>query len=144
MHQSIPFFFAFMLLTSCSDNHLIDQPPISTCDDQVSIDEQRYQDDSSSLFNLISLNIEGDCMKVSFSASGCNSNSWKMDLVASDAIAESLPEQRYLKLSLENLEACLAVFTRDISFDLSSLQIQNDGALILNLEGFEGNLTYEY
>ena len=130
-------------LISCSDS---DDPDHSKgdCDDTMIIDEQSYINTSGDFMTIISAEIMDDCLLINYSASGCSGDNWELSLIGSDAIAESLPEQRYIKLSLENPEACLAIFTKETSFNISLLQIENDGVLILNLEAYDEALRYTY
>ena len=59
-------------------------------------------------------------------------------------IAESFPPQRYLKLNLYNNEVCLAVFTKEESFDLTALRVEGTNEVLLNFEGFEESVLYTY
>ena len=69
-----------------------------------------------------------------------------INLIDSEAIWESFPAQRSLIFSLENKELCLAYITKDISFDISSLQLNNQTSLLLNIENGENDfqILYEY
>ncbi len=93
--------------------------------------------------NIISLEIEDDCLLINFGASGCDGNSWELKLIDSGAIMESYPEQRNLKFFLKNEEACLAYFTKEISFDISDLQIDSD-KIYLNILNNDSQLLYDY
>ena len=118
----------------------------STCDQVVLIDNYAYNNDSSSNFTINSVEIINNCLKINFGASGCDGSSWQEKLIDSEDILESSPVQRNLIFSLENSELCLAYFTKEVSFDISSLQIDNESSLILNISNGENNfeLLYEY
>ncbi|WP_298554410.1 hypothetical protein [uncultured Algibacter sp.] len=140
--------FAIVIMF-CSMNILcedVDEPNISSdlCDYRVVINENLYENFESSSFEFINAEITDDCLNVELGASGCDGNTWVFNLVDSGAIAESSPEQRYLKLQLINDELCLAYFERTISFDLASLQINGSNEIILHIEGFESSLNYKY
>ena len=124
---------------------LISDPSLARiCDDEVEIDEEGYDKGPKDFITIIGASITDDCLTISYSASGCSGEGWEVNLYDSGSVAESSPEQRYLRLSLKNPEECLAVFTKETSFDISNLQIENNGILILNLKDYEESLRYEY
>ncbi|WP_298498084.1 hypothetical protein [uncultured Algibacter sp.] len=126
--------------TQCEE----DDDYLSVCDNLVIIDESYYNTFDSGNFTFIDAEVIDNCLSVTISASGCDGNSWAYNLVDSGSIAESLPEQRYLKLELLNEEACLAVFKRTVSFDLTPIKIEGSNEIILNIEGFESSINYKY
>ena len=133
----------FMLLfmnTQCDEDDIQSSP----CDQMVVIDDGFYNSSVSSEFMFQSAEIIENCLNVSISASGCDSSTWSMVLVDSGAVAESLPEQRFLKFVFTNDEVCLAVFSQERSFDISNLQVEGSNEIILNIEGFPESITYQY
>ncbi|WP_303318497.1 hypothetical protein Q4Q34_04090 [Flavivirga abyssicola] len=120
------------------------KPTIDICDQKTVINKNIYNNLVSADFNLVSAEITNNCLTIEISASGCDGNSWEFNLVDSGAVAESSPEQRYLKFQLINQEACLAVFKKTISFDLAPLQINGSNEIILHFEGLESLLRYKY
>ncbi|WP_460218052.1 hypothetical protein [Psychroserpens sp. MEBiC05023] len=135
--------FCFALLfmnTQCDDEDVVEEP----CGQTVVIDSGFFESAESGFYNLISADIEGNCLNINVSASGCDGSTWSMVLVDSGAVAESSPEQRFLKFVFTNQEVCLAVFTQERSFDLSSLQVSGSNEIILNIEDFPEALTYSY
>ncbi len=114
------------------------------CGPGVTVDKNLYDKGPKDHATIIDASIIGDCLTISYSASGCDGNSWIVKTFDSGDVAESEPEQRYIRLSLDNPEACLAVFTKDISFDLVPLQIPNNGVLLLNIQDYDTQLRYEY
>lgn len=133
--------FALLFMnTQCDEDNEIETP----CGQSVIIDSGFYDTAESSLYNLISAEIEGNCLTINISASGCDGNSWSMVLVDSGAVAESSPEQRFLKFVFTNEEVCLAVFSQERSFDLSALQVSGSNEIILNIEDFPEPFTYAY
>lgn len=114
------------------------------CGQTTIVNEEIYNNLVSANFMFVNAEIADDCLTIEISASGCDGNSWKFKLVDSGAIAESSPEQRYLKFQLINEEDCLAVFKRTVSFNLTPLQINGSHEIILHLEGLESSLNYKY
>ena len=114
------------------------------CDETTVVNEDIYKNLVSDHFTFVNAEITNNCLTIEISASGCDGNSWEFKLVDSGAVAESSPEQRYLKFQLINEEACLAVFKKTVSFDLTPLQINGSQEIILHLEGLEPSLHYKY
>ena len=132
---------ALLLNTTCDDDTI---PQESECDAFAIVDDSAFDNNESSFFEIISANIEDDCLNIEISASGCSGETWEIELFSNTVINESLPVQRGLKLILTNNEACLAVFTRQTSFDLIALQVEGEYQINFNLEGFENMLNYTY
>jgi hypothetical protein len=133
----------------CSMNVLCDaadEPNIndSFCDYDTVINADIYKDLQSAQFEFVNAEIVDDCLTIEIGASGCDGDTWEFKLVDSGAVDESFPEQRFLKLQLVNDELCTAFFQRTISFDLTALRIQNNGEVILNIDGFDRPLNYIY
>ncbi|TBN02732.1 hypothetical protein EYD45_11445 [Hyunsoonleella flava] len=140
----------FVVCIFCFFNTQCDEDEVvvdfdNLCDDTVIIDEGLYNNLISDSFLLSKVEIIDDCLNIELGASGCDGSTWEFRLVDSGAVAESLPEQRYLKFQFVNKEDCLAAFERNVSFNLKPLQIDNGvNKVILNIEGWESSLTYSY
>lgn len=134
----------------CSMNILcedIDEPVDDDyfCGYEAVIDADLYENLQSAEFQAIHAEIFDDCLSIEIGASGCDGSTWEFKLVDSGAVAESLPEQRFLKLQPINTELCDAFFERTISFDLTPLRIDNSvNEVVLHVDGFEGTLSYRY
>ncbi len=114
----------------------------SECDEDVILSEARYENDSSDSFSITNMRISGDCLFITISSGGCDGSTWEVNLIDSEAIAESYPCQRFLKLTLKNEEECDAVPSREISFNIEDLQLDDYNTVILNISG--ESITYEY
>ena len=124
--------------TQCEENDDI----VNDCDKWVIVDGDYYNNLESANFSFISIGIDEDCLSIDMSSSGCDGNSWDYKLVDSGAVAESFPEQRYLKFELINNEICQAVFTKNVTFNLEPIRIEGSNEIILHIEGYEETLTY--
>jgi len=133
---------AFVLLSmlACSDS---DDPDPNGCDFGTVISQERYRIAPSDELTINSLEIENDCLKINFSASGCNGDSWKIELIDAGSIKESDPPQRDLRLSLDNDELCEAFITRELSFNISRLKVEG-GRVVLNLSNSGDQILYSY
>lgn len=135
---------AFMAFTtfSCCDEE-ITLPEVNNCEQETEISVEDYETAPNELLNIESIEIEEDCLNITYSSSGCDGSTWVVRLIDSEAIAESLPPQRFLKLSLLNQEECAAYITKSRTFDISNLQVEGNQVL-LNFISFEDSVLYEY
>ncbi len=134
------FIFGLLLcLIACSSDD-----EMTLCDDEVIVDQNFYQNGPQGDVTIIEALISEDCLEITFGASGCDGNSWVIDLVDSGVILRTTDVQRDLRLALENNESCLAYFTRTISFDITQLQVNDVNEITLKLSGFENDLRYKY
>ena len=88
------------------------------------------------------MKIENHCLKIKFGASGWNGNSWNVKLIDRGTLAFSLPMQRRLRLSLNDIGICAAAFSKEMSFNIEGLQVQGTNKLYLNVSG--KSILYEY
>jgi hypothetical protein len=129
---------------SCKNDDDGSIPEENNCDFESLINADLYENSPSDQLSIINLEINGNCLEVTFSASGCDGNSWNVNLIDAEQILESLPGQRNLRLTLENNESCLAVITKVSSFDISGLQISDDNRVLLNITNSGDQILYEY
>jgi len=76
---------------------------------------------------------------------GCEEHSF--DMVGSQVVAKSLPPIRQIKLiHKKNGDNCRALITKTINIDIREMaNIQKNGSeIILNLQGFEGRISYTF
>lgn len=138
---------AFLLVvTACeSDSGNSNEAPIvSLCDQNIWEDENLYLFAPADELHIQNLEIVGDCLSISFSASGCDGLSWEVKLIDSEQILESFPVQRNLRLSLQNMEECDAVISKTILFNLLDMQLPNEPKIIFNLVNTGEQVLYEY
>ena len=114
----------------------------SDCDQDVIVSTDEYENAPNHPISIIDMRIEGNCLKIKFSASGCSGDNWIVKLIDSEAIAKSLPCQRFLRLSLADIGLCCAYFEKEISFNIEDLQIQGYNSVLLNISG--KSILYEY
>ncbi|WP_289062008.1 hypothetical protein [uncultured Zobellia sp.] len=124
---------------SCSDN----DESLSNCDFETIVSNEQYKNSPSDHININGMEINDNCLKISFSSSGCSGDTWELKLIDSEDVLESKPPQRNLRLLLKNEEMCEAYITKELTFDISNLQV-NGGQVQLNLKSFEENILYKY
>ncbi len=118
------------------------------CDQKVVISAEEYIIAPSDQLTINSLEINGDCLTINFSSSGCSGDSWELKLIDADVILESYPPQRNLRLSLKNEELCDAYITKEITFDIYELQVDRNQVfgkkVKLNITNSDDQILYEY
>lgn len=135
----------FMLVTllalfnACEDDSIA-----SSCDALVTISADKYQNGTTEFYSIISAKIIDDCLEIEYSSSGCDGKSWTEEMIDAGEVLESFPIQRKLKMLLNNQEACAAVFTRTVSFDLTPIRTEDYSKIILNIDGLKEPLLYRY
>lgn len=109
------------------------------------IDPAQFKSAPLDPFTVNDLEIRDNRLFIDFSASGCSGDTWKIKLITTHFILESKPPQRELILSLKNDEPCDASIPRDVTFDISNLQLDNAGGKIwLNIKNADTRILYDY
>jgi len=132
-----------LITLSCSKEREDENENLANCDFEILISAEQYADAPSDHLTINSLTIDDNCLKISFSSRGCDGDTWELQLIDSEDFLESDPPQRNLRLSLNNEELCLAYITKEMSFDISSLQ-EDGNKLQLNLTNSDQSIVYEY
>ncbi len=131
------FCISFISCEKDDDNNSIDY------DQEVIISALLYITAPSDFLTINNTILTGDYLKVNFSSGGCSGESWEVKLIDADVILESYPPQRNLRLSLKNEELCEAYITKEITFDISKLQIDGNQVL-LNITNNDDQILYLY
>jgi hypothetical protein len=138
---SLAFLFIAIGFWSCDKND--DNNNANNCDLETLISSDQYSNAPADPLTINRLEIEDNCLKINFSSGGCSGSSWKIKLIDSEAILKSNPPQRNLRLSLKDEELCEAWITKELSFDLSKLQLDGD-KVILNITNAGESILYKY
>jgi hypothetical protein len=136
----------FFLIASCdkNDDNPVECKESGNCDKCIIINSNLYNQTNTNNYTIQNISVNQDCLEIEFGSSGCDGNSWKIDLVDLGAISETAIPQRDLKLKLTNLEECEAFITKTISFNLEPLQLSNYEAINLKITDYNGLISYEY
>ncbi|MTB50459.1 hypothetical protein [Lewinella sp. W8] len=135
---------ALLLAAGCCRPPDDDEPSNGLCPQAAFIDDDLFDNGQSANFQPTEMTVDGDCLFLTFGASGCSGDSWTFELVGGSAIAESLPPQRGIRFLLDNDEACLAFFTRTVQFDIVDLRAAGEESVTLNLMGSDLSVLYDY
>lgn len=124
------------LLNSCDDKN----DAIILEYESVVINNVLYNETINN-YIITDVQLNENLLTIKISTSGCNSNNWKTVLIDANEILESFPIQRNIKLYLENNEACLAVFEKEFTFNISILK-EGFSEIVLNLNGWNNQINY--
>lgn len=139
----ILFLLVSLLVLSCnSDDN--SNPIQSICDSQAVIDTSLFDQIPTDNYSITSIVLNGDCLEVKLSSSGCDPNNWTMNLKAVPSVTAISPHLVHVKVELINNEECLALFAKTRSFDLTPLQIQGQTSIQLQIEGWNIPVIYNY
>jgi len=130
------------MLTACDDYSETDC--FTSCSQPVIISAEEYQNAPNDELQILHVQLEGDCLIIRFESGGCDGNSWVIQLIDSEAVMESLPPQRNLRLSLKNQEPCDAIVTKEMAFNVNKLRLDNYDKIKLNITNSGGQVLYEY
>lgn len=139
--KNIVFIICWLLpLSACTS----DDDSNKTCDEDVVVDAALFANAPSEQVTINNVKIDGNCLQINFSASGCNGDLWEFNLIDSGDIQEGSPAIRTLRLSFKGNEDCLAFLTKEISFDVQSLQIQGSNQVLLKIANNDSQILYGY
>lgn len=125
-----------LLVYSCGDS------VNSNCLEKVLVNPDAYDSANSIMVGIGSLDINNNCLDIEYVSSGCSGNTWVLTLIDSGYLASTNPPIRKLKWDFINQEACLAVFSKNKSFDLCPLKIPGQDIVVLQIE--DSTLIYRY
>ena len=129
-----------IVLISCS---LDDVQNSISCNQDVIISLDEYTNAPNDYLVINNIELNANCLKINFSSSGCSGSSWEVKLIDAENLLYSNPPQRNLRLSLKNEELCEAYITKEITFDISSLQVDGN-QVFLNITNTNQQILYKY
>lgn len=132
-----------MLFVSCSDDD--NTGNISQCDltSQI-IEEDAFDEVITENYQISNVVLDEDCLEITFASSGCDGNSWELNLYSTNTINFIFPLQRTVKVELINEELCLAFIEKTVSFDLTPFRVEEQNEILLNIVGWEEQVIYQY
>ena len=133
--KKIGVFFICLFVLSCNSN---DEPTIENKCNVSSeiISSEDFSAVSTSNYAITKVEINEDCIEITFGSSGCGTELWEEHLFSVDSFYTIFPLQRDLKMKLINEELCEAYFIKTVSFDLTPLQIDGQNIVPLNIYGW--------
>jgi protein involved in sex pheromone biosynthesis len=109
----------------------------------IIIDNSLYANAPDDEFDFADVQIINDSIHLTIRyGGGCGEVEFK--LIDSEAIMESYPVQRNIRLSLKDEDTCEALITEELSFDLTPIKVTGSTIISINLTGWEDALIYEY
>ncbi|GGE37487.1 hypothetical protein [Psychroflexus planctonicus] len=131
-------------LISCDSDDDNNTNYAGNCDFNTLISADLFANAPDDPLSITNFEINENCLVLELSSSGCDGNTWEVQLIDSDQLLESFPVQRNIRLSLQNMELCDAVISKTFSFDLTELQVPESNQVNLNLTNSGDQILYEY
>ena len=145
LYQMVVVLFTACSLVSCRYlDDAVTTPITSNCDKNAILDPTQFTNVTTTNYSITNVVLNGDCLEVTVSSSGCNPDNWQMDLIGAASLTNIYPPMFHAKVKLINNEACQAVFQKTHSFDLTPFQMNNQNTIQINIEGWNGNVVYQY
>ena len=133
--------FIFFTLISCKDNSLNSNQ--SDCDQKIIINNSLYKNSPNDIFEFINVEIENNCIIILIEyGGGCGEVEFK--LIDSEIVAKSNPPQRDIRLSFKDDDDCEALIRKEITFDLTPIQIVGTNKVYLNILNWDKGILYTY
>jgi len=125
--------FIFILGSTSSCDSV--NPDQLNCDEKILVDSSLFEDSPNDSFEFTSVKIIDNCLNITIQyGGGCGDIELK--LIDSEMILESYPVQRNIRLSLKDEDYCKALITKELSFDLTPIQILSYNQIILNISNW--------
>ncbi len=143
MKKTWPLFALMLCLFFACKKDEAPEVRTATCSTPTIVDADLYKDAPDDYFEMLNATIDGDCLflRIRFGG-GCDVLDAK--LLDSGDIAESLPVQRTLRLSLTDNDFCKALVTENLTFNLSDIRTPTENKILLNLDRWSEQLEYSY
>jgi len=132
------FFFGFMI-TSCSEDPQSDNNQTCT---PVVISQSTFNSLEDDVYTIQDLTIEGDCLKIPISFSGCDDDH-TFNMVTDGGVDESSPVQITFVLQDNNPQDCEALITIDTEHDLTPLQDLVEGDILIRFRDTDRTILYQ-
>lgn len=137
-------FLAGMLFASCHHLDDVPVPAIPNCNENAIEDATRFSQISTANYYIDNVVLNGDCLEVTISSSGCNPDNWEMSLIGARSLATVSPPDVGVKVELINNDACLAVFKKTVSFNVTPFQWAGQSQVRLVIDGWNSPILYQY
>lgn len=141
-----PYYFLLtILLSAITVSCITKMEEVPDSDNKIVVlDNILYTKAITNNYTIKSAAVVGDSLVVEVTSSGCSGSSWVFKAFDSEVIAESYPIQRYMRISLDNKELCLAVITKRVSFNLKPVRTTGYQIIVINLDKWVAQLLYSY
>ena len=137
--------FTSVFFVACDfmDDH-IKHPIKSKCNEKAVLDHVAFPQVNTTNYGVTNVVLNGDCLEITVSSSGCNPDNWDMNLIGVASKTNIYPPLFHAKIELVNNEACQAVFQKTVSFDLTPFQMAGQNTVQIALDGWNTKIMYQY
>lgn len=130
-------------LLSCKDDddiqHQVDCNSLSKF-----ISGEKFELINTNNYKITQVNLIEDCLEIEVVSSGCDPESWKMNLYSSKNYSNDNLLKNKAKMELINDQLCEAIFHKSMSFDLAPFRINEANEVTLLLDGWDKPIIYKY
>ena len=130
-----------LALLSCKDKSVNSET--LSCDQVIISDDSLYEHSPNDSYEFKNVEIIHNCLNITIEyGGGCGEV--EFNLIDSELVMESYPPQRNIKLSFKDEDYCKALIRKQVSFDLTPIQIIGINKVILHLDNWEKAISYTY
>ncbi|WP_281752743.1 hypothetical protein [Neptunitalea chrysea] len=131
-------------LLSCSEDDA-NTGNVNPCsENSVLVSPTDYSATPSYQSSVVSAIIDGDCLTVMVSSSGCDGSTWEASFFAANPQTSNGQVTYDSRVDIINLEICLALPSVEFVFDLTNLQVAGSNSVTLSIDGLNSDLLYTY
>lgn len=117
--------------------------PTGTCEEEVQVSDDLYENGPDDELMISNAFIFDDCLDVTFRyGGGCGEV--EAHLFASTGEGDSLPPTRSIRVGFKDDDDCEALLVFTKTFDLTPLRSGSYSTVLLQLEGYDEVLEYNY
>ena len=131
-------FFGILFISSCNNDD--GTATGSDCVMTKIIDENTFNELSTENYQLDNIILNDNCMEITLTSTGCDGKTWELNLYG----LETTTIEKPVKLELINEETCLAIVKKTISFNLTPLRVEGQNEVLINIEGWNEPIIYQY
>ena len=94
-------------------------------------------------FEFVDIVVNGDCMEITIRyGGGCGTT--QHNLIDSEAIIDSYPPQRNIKLAFKDNDPCEAMVSKILYYDIRPIRVDGTSTIHLNVMDWSEPVRYEY
>lgn len=117
--------------------------PTGTCEEQVQVSDDLFENGANDDLTISNAFIFDNCLDVTFRyGGGCGEIT--ASLFASTEEGLSLPPARFVRVGLKDEDPCEALLVYTKTFDLTPLRSDGASTVLIQLEGYDETLEYNY
>jgi len=133
---------ATVIIISCNND---DDNPRNILDNSsiIRVDDDLFLNAPNNALEITSATITDNNLNLTIDyGGGCGDVYY--DLVAETTYLETNPIQKNIRLAFYEEDFCEAIVELELSFNLTPIQLSSTDTILINLDGWEGQIEYNY